>query len=98
MAMAVTQEWRHTQNFMLAMNVKQEEVSESEYFPKEKEEHDHEEEGSLTVSHMYQYNVACFCDFQHGPYIFGGFTLYSAACHDSKTNNLVDICLQLFWS
>ncbi|KAM1152022.1 hypothetical protein EV1_034332 [Malus domestica] len=31
MAMTVTQEWRHTQNFMLAMNVKQEEVSESDF-------------------------------------------------------------------
>lgn len=39
---------------MLAMNVKQEEVSESEYFPEEKEEHDHEEEDSLTVSHTYR--------------------------------------------
>ncbi|KAM1106292.1 hypothetical protein ACFX13_003230 [Malus domestica] len=53
MAMAVMQDCRHPQNFTLAMNVKEEEeeLSDSEYFPEEKEDdEDHGEAESLTVS------------------------------------------------
>ncbi|BFG41794.1 hypothetical protein CerSpe_280690 [Prunus speciosa] len=46
--MAMTQEWKHSQNFMLTMNVKEEELSDPEYVPQENEEE--EEEDYLSVS------------------------------------------------
>ncbi|CAB4290457.1 unnamed protein product [Prunus armeniaca] len=50
--MAMTHEWKHSQNFMLTMNVKEEELSDPEYVPQENEEEEEEEEDYLSVSQL----------------------------------------------